>query len=79
MTKITYIAPEKIRVNGKLITIMSGSSEHLKDLTPKEQKDLSQFIISLHRGELKVSHTVGEYPKNFNDWQKEIHEEIKKL
>ena len=48
-TEITYLSPEKIRVNGKLILINSGSKKHLKDLTPKEQKDLAQFIISLNR------------------------------
>lgn len=53
MTNITYISPEKIRINGKLITIMSGSNEHLKDLTVEEQKDLSEFIISLHRTDSK--------------------------
>ena len=37
---IEYIQPEKFIVNGKIITIMSGSREHLKDLTPEEQRQL---------------------------------------
>lgn len=58
MTNIIYISPEKIRINGKLITIMSGSNEHLKDLTVEEQRDLSEFIISLHRSVLSIDRSA---------------------
>ena len=55
--KIEYLESEKIKVNGKIITVTLGVPEHLEDLTTEEQKALSQFILSRSRG-LEIKSTL---------------------